>query len=58
MMHEFHELLKEVVIYANQMVENQTDFCTAWCFLVDIQISLYIIFSIALPNIGNKEPGL
>ena len=34
MMHKFHELLREADIHKNQMVENQTDFHTASCFLV------------------------
>ena len=38
MMHKFHELLAEIDINKNQMVENNTDFHTATCFLVDIQI--------------------
>ena len=41
MMHEFHELLTESDIHKNQMVENQTGFYTARCFLVDIQIYYY-----------------
>ena len=57
MMHKCHELLTKADIYINQMVENQTDFHTASCFLVDIH-SLYRIFSKTLPNIGNKETGL
>ena len=44
MMHKFHKLLKEAGIYKYQMVENQTDFCTARSFLVDIQIYCYIEF--------------
>ena len=44
MMNKFHELLKEVDIHKNQMVENQTDFPTATCFLVDIQIYYSIEF--------------
>ena len=44
MMHKFHKLLKQVDIHKYQIVENQTDFCTAWCFLVDIQIYCYIEF--------------
>ena len=44
MMHKFHELLKEVDIRKNQMVENQTDFCTTRCFLVDVKIYYYIEF--------------
>ena len=44
MMHKFHELLKEVDIDKNQMVENQTDFGIARCFLVDIRIYYYIEF--------------
>ena len=43
MMHKFHELLREADIHKNHMVENQTDFHTASCFLVDIQI-YYIEF--------------
>ena len=55
MMHTFHELLRK----ADNQTENQTDFHTASCFLVDIHIYLlYRIFSITLPNIGNKETDL
>ena len=43
MMHKFHELLREADIDKNHMVENQTDFHTAICFLVGIQI-YYIEF--------------
>ena len=57
MMHKCHELLTKADIYINQMVENQTDFHTASCFLIDIH-SLYRIFSKTLPDIGNKETGL
>ena len=59
MMYTFHELLRKADIDKNQMVENQTDFHTASCFLVDIHIYLlYRIFSKTLPNIGNKETDL
>ena len=44
MMHKFHELLKEADIHINQMVENQTDFHTTRCFLVDSNILLNRIF--------------
>ena len=44
MMHKFHELLKEAGIHINQMVENQTDFHTTHCFLVDSNILLNRIF--------------
>ena len=44
MMHKIHEPLKEVDFHKNQMVENQTDFHTARCFLVDIQIFYYTEF--------------
>ena len=44
MMHKFHELLRKADINKNQIVENQTDFHTASCFLVDIQIYYYIEF--------------
>ena len=55
MLHKFHKLLREADIHKNQMVENQTDFYTASCFLVGIYILLYKIFSKTLLNIGNKE---
>ena len=58
MMYTFHELLRKADIDKNQMVENQTDFHTASCFLVDIHSLLYRIFSKTLRNIGNKETGL
>ena len=35
------ELLREADIHKNQMVENQTDFHTASCFLVDVKIYYY-----------------
>ena len=44
MMNKFHELLIEADIHKNQMIENQTDFDTASCFLVDIQIYYFIEF--------------
>ena len=55
MLHKLHELLREADIHKNQMVENQTDFYTASCFLVGVYILLYRIFSKTLLNIGNKE---
>ena len=41
MMHKFHELLRKADVHKNQMVENQSSFYTASCFLVDIQICYY-----------------
>ena len=43
MMHKLHKLLRDD-IHKNQMVENQTDFHTASCFLVDIQTYYYVDF--------------
>ena len=59
MVHEFQELLREADIHKNQMVENQTDFHTASCFLIGIHIILSNrFFSKTLLHIGNKETGL
>ena len=44
MIHKFHELLREADIHKDQMVENQTDFYTASCFLVDIDMYYYTEF--------------
>ena len=44
MMHKFYELLRGAAIHKNQMVENQTDFHTASCFLVNIHIYHYTEF--------------
>ena len=63
MMHKFHELIREADVHKDEMVENQTDFHTVSCFLVDSQIYYWTDFFqklclIPVPNIGHRETGL